>query len=63
MEINPEEIFSSAERQTAIVGIAIVTGIYARLTGDAKPLAVFVVLLSISVAIHVINHILGKAKS
>ena len=58
-----QEVFADTPRGGAIIGIAIVMAVYAKISGDARPFAVYVFGVSLAFLIFAINYLLGKLKS
>lgn len=52
----------SKHKGFTIIGIAIVLGVYAKLTGDIRPLAGFVILMILITLFLFVNTVLGKLK-
>jgi hypothetical protein len=60
-----KDIFEKVNKDNkgfAIIGIAIVLGIYAKLTGDIRPLAGFVILMILVALFMFVNTVMGKLK-
>lgn len=55
--------FTNKDRNLTVLGIIFVAMIYAKLTGDTKPLAVFVFVFSAIFLFNLVNFILGKINS
>ncbi|MBR9681138.1 MAG: hypothetical protein GOU98_04950 [Candidatus Altiarchaeota archaeon] len=58
-----DKIFAGKDRNLTVLSIALVAGLYAALTGDTKPFAVFVFTIAILFLFDLVNYILGKINS
>ncbi len=59
--MNLGEIFSlKGDRATHVLMVAVVLGIYAKITGDSRPFAVFVLIVALSFIFYAVNFVLGK---
>ena len=63
MDVRPEKAFIDVPRGAAIIGIAIVMVIYAKMTGDVRPFAVYTIGVSLAFLLFAINYLFGKLKS
>jgi hypothetical protein len=50
----------NADRGLVMLGVAFVLAVYAKLTGDVQPFAVFVMIMSLIFIFDVVNIVMGK---
>ncbi len=52
--------FFKITKDAAILGISVVLAVYAKITGDLKPLLIFGTVISLAFIIYLINRIMGQ---